>query len=275
MKDLFTLKNKIALVTGGSMGIGSMIAEGFLHFGAKVYIVSRREEILKNKQVELSKIGPCEYIQADLGTLSGVEKLVKQFGEKESKLDILVNNAGISDGGKKVDDITEEDWDSVMNLNIKTIFFTIQKFLPFLRVGCSPETPKNVINISSIDGCGKINPFYNFAYGVSKAGVTQLGKHLGDSLAWEGIQLNTISPGDFPTDLNTFARDNSDAMKKSIPAKRLGEKEHMAGAAIFLASNAGNYSVGSNIVVDGGESVRGIQRAFFAKIMPDFVDMEK
>ena len=124
MKDLFTLENKIALVTGGSMGIGSMIAEGFLHFGAKVYIVSRREEALKAKQFELSKIGPCEYIQADLSNLSGIEKLIQQFSEKESQLDILVNNAGISDGGKEVDDITEEDWDSVMNLNIKTIFFT-------------------------------------------------------------------------------------------------------------------------------------------------------
>ena len=257
------------------MGIGSMIAEGFLHFGAKVYIVSRREEILKAKQFELSKIGSCEYIQADLGTLSGIEKLVEQFSEKESQLDILVNNAGISDGRKEVDDITEEDWDSVMNLNIKTIFFMIQKFLPFLRVGCSPETPKNVINIASIDGCGKINSFYNFAYGVSKAGVIQLGKHLGDSLAWEGIQLNTISPGDFPTDLNTIARDHRDEMKKYIPGKRVGEKENLAGAAIFLASNAGNFSIGSNIVVDGGESVRGVQRDFYAKIRPGFVDLDK
>ena len=275
MKDLFTLENKTALVTGGSMGIGSMIAKGFLHFGAKVYIVSRREEILKAKQFELSKIGPCEYIQADLGTLSGIEKLVEQFSEKESQLDILVNNAGISDGRKEVDDITEEDWDSVMNLNIKTIFFMIQKFLPLLRVGCSPETPKNVINIASIDGCGKINSFYNFAYGVSKAGVIQLGKHLGDSLAWEGIQLNTISPGDFPTDLNTIARDHTDEMKKYIPGKRVGEKENLAGAAIFLASNAGNFSIGSNIVVDGGESVRGVQRDFYAKIRPGFVDLDK
>ena len=156
MKNLFTLENKTALVTGGSMGIGAMIAEGFLHFGAKVYIVSRREEALKAKQFELSKIGPCEYIQADLSNLSGIEKLVQQFSEQESQLDILVNNAGISDGGKEVDDITEEDWDSVMNLNIKTIFFMTQKFLPFLRVESSPERPKNVINSASIDGCGKI-----------------------------------------------------------------------------------------------------------------------
>ena len=151
----------------------------------------------------------------------------------------------------------------------------IQKFLPLLRVGSSPETPKNVINIASIDGCGKLNSYYNYAYGVSKAGVIQLDRNLGDRLAWEGIHLNTISPGDFPTDLNTVARDNTEDMKKVIPAKRIGQKENIAGAAIFLASMAGNFSVGSNIIIDGGESVRGIQRAFYNKIWPDIVDLEK
>ena len=162
-----------------------------------------------------------------------------------------------------------------MDLNIKAIFFMIQKFLPLLRVGASPDTPKNVINIASIDGCGKINAYYNFAYGVSKAGVIQLGRHLGDRLAWEGIQLNTISPGDFPTDLNTTARDHTDEMKKVIPAKRVGEKGNIAGAAIFLASQAGNFNIGSNIVVDGGESVRGVQRAFYAKMRPDQVFLDR
>ena len=275
MKDIFSLKGKIALVTGGSTGIGEMIAEGFLNFGAKVYIVARREQILKKTQERLSKIGICDYIVADLGSLKGVETLKKTFCEREKSLDILVNNAGISDGGKELESITEESWDSVVDLNIKIIFFMIQKFLPLLRVGSSPESPKNVINIASIDGCGKLNSYYNYAYGVSKAGVIQLGKHLGDSLAWEGIHLNTISPGDFPTDLNTVARDNTEDMKKVIPAKRIGQKENIAGAAIFLASMAGNFSVGSNIIIDGGESVRGIQRAFYNKIWPDIVDLEK
>ena len=275
MKDLFSLEGKIALVTGGSTGIGEMIAEGFLHFGAKVYIVARREEIIKKTQEKLSKIGLCEYIVADLGSVNGVETLAKIFCEREQSLDILVNNAGISDGGIEIENITEETWDSVMDLNIKIIFFMIQKFLPLLRVGSSPETPKNVINIASIDGCGKLNSYYNYAYGVSKAGVIQLDRHLGDRLAWEGIHLNTISPGDFPSDLNTVARDNTEDIKKVIPAKRVGQKENIAGAAIFLASMAGNYSVGSNIVIDGGDSVRGIQRAFYAKIRPDIVNVEK
>ena len=161
------------------------------------------------------------------------------------------------------------------DINIKAVFFMIQSFLPFLRVGAAPETPRNVINIASIDGCGKLNSAYNYAYGVSKAGVIQLDRHLGDSLAWEGIQLNTISPGDFPTDLNKTARDHTDEMKKVIPAKRIGEKDNIAGAAIFLASRAGNFNVGSNIVVDGGESVRGIQRAFYAKIWPDLVRLDR
>jgi NAD(P)-dependent dehydrogenase (short-subunit alcohol dehydrogenase family) len=275
MRDLFSLEGKIALVTGGSVGIGAMIAEGFVNFGAKVYIVARHEEILKKKQEELAKIGPCEYIASDIRTVAGIKELAKVYGEREQSLDILVNNAGISDGGRKIEDITEETWDAVLDLNMKTIFFMIQAFLPFLRVGASPETPRNVINIASIDGCGKINSFYNYAYGVTKAGVIQLGRHLGDSLAWEGIHINTISPGDFPSDLNTTARDHSDELKKVIPGKRIGEKDNIAGAAIFLASRAGNFNVGSNIVVDGGESVRGVQRAFFAKIWPDFVRLDR
>ena len=274
MKDIFSLQNKVAVVTGGSMGIGAMIAEGFLNFGAKVYLVARNAELLKAKQAEFSKLGECEVISADLKDLAGIKQFVSQFAERESRLDILVNNAGISDGGKTLDDVTESDWDRVMDLNIKSIYFLIQAFLPYLRVDCSPETPKKVINIASIDGCGKINPFYNFAYGVSKAGLIQLGKHLGDSLAWEGIYINTISPGDFPTDLNRIARDYTEEMRNYIPGKRVGEKENIAGAAIFLASDAGNYSVGSNIVVDGGESVRGIQRAFFADKMTT-VDLNK
>jgi NAD(P)-dependent dehydrogenase (short-subunit alcohol dehydrogenase family) len=275
MKDLFSLQGKTALVTGGSVGIGAMIAEGFVSFGAKVYLVARREDALRAKQRELARIGPCEYIAADLGSIAGIKALAKAYGDRERSLDILVNNAGISDGGRRLEDLTEEVWDAVLDLNLKAILFTIQAFLPFLRVGASPQTPRNVINIASIDGCGKINPFYNWAYGATKAGVIQLGKHLGDTLAWEGIHVNSISPGDFPTDLNTAARDHTDEMKQVNPGKRIGEKENIAGAAIFLASRAGTFNVGSNIVVDGGESVRGIQRAFWAKIWPDFVKLDR
>ena len=275
MKDLFSLEGKTALVTGGSVGIGAMIAHGFVTFGAKVYIVARREDALRKKRDELARIGRCEYLKADVSSASGIGKLAKAFGEREKSLDILVNNAGISDGLRKVEDVGEETWDAVMDLNIRTVFFMIQAFLPFLRIGASPETPRNVINIASIDGCGKINSAYNYAYGVSKAGVIQLGKHLGDSLAWEGIHVNTISPGDFPTDLNTAARDNLDKMKKTIPAKRIGQAENLAGAAIFLASRAGSFNVGSNIVVDGGESVRGVQRSLYAQIWPDFVRLDR
>ena len=275
MKDMFSLEGKIALVTGGSTGIGAMIAEGFVNFGAKVYIVARREEVLKKKQEELVKIGSCEYIVADVGSVAGIMALAKAYGEREQSLDTLVNNAGISDGRREIEDVTEETWDAVMDLNLKSIFFMVQAFLPFLRVGTSPETPRNVINIASIDGCGKLNSAYNYAYGASKAGVIHLGRHLGDSLAWEGIQVNTISPGDFPSDLNKTARDHTDEMKNNIPGKRIGEMENIAGMAIFLASQAGNFNVGSNLVVDGGESVRGIQRAFFAKIWPDFVRLDR
>lgn len=275
MKDLFSLEGKIALVTGGSAGIGAMIAEGFVNFGAKVYIIARGETALKQKQEELSEIGPCEYIAADVGSVAGIKQLAQVYGNREQSLDILVNNAGITDGGREIEEVTEDTWDSVMDLNLKTIFFMTQAFLPFLRKGASPDAPSNVINIASIDGCGKLNAFYNYAYGASKASVIQLGRHVGDSLAWEGVQINTISPGDFPSDLNTAARDNTDEMKQVIPAKRIGEKDNIAGAAIFLASRAGNFNVGSNLVVDGGESVRGIQRAFYATVWPDWVKLDR
>ena len=275
MKDLFSLEGKTALVTGGSTGIGAMIAEGFVNFGAKVYIVARREDVLKKKQTELAKIGSCKYIVADIGSVNGIKKLAEAYGEREQSLNILINNAGTSDGLKEIENVTEETWDRVMDLNLKSIFFMIQRFLPFLRVGASPETPSNVINIASIDGCGKINTAYNYAYGISKAGVIHLSRHLGDSLAWEGIQVNTISPGDFPSDLNKLARDHTDEVKQNIPGKRIGEKENIAGMAIFLASPAGNFNVGSNLVIDGGESVRGIQRAFFSKMWPDWVKLDR
>ncbi len=275
MKDIFSLEGKIALITGGSTGIGAMIAEGFVHHGAKVYLVARREDVLKKKQQELSEIGECECITADVSSVEGIKALAAAYGEKEQSLNILVNNAGISDGRREIEEVTEEVWDGVMDLNLKAIFFMIQSFLPFLRVGASPETPTNVINIASIDGCGKLNSAYNYAYGASKAAVIQLGRHLGDSLAWEGVHINTISPGDFPTDLNKAARDRTDDMKRVIPAKRVGQKENLAGAAIFLASEAGRFNVGSNIIVDGGESVRGIQRSFYATVWPEFVKLDR
>jgi len=275
MKDLFSLEGKIALVTGGSSGIGAMIAEGFINFGAKVYIVARGETALKQKQEELANIGSCEFIAADVSSVAGIKELVQTYGEREQTLDVLVNNAGISDGGQEIEEVTEANWDAVMDLNLKTLFFMIQSFLPFLRVEVSPDTPSKVINIASIDGCGKLNAYYNYAYGASKASAIQLGRHMGDSLAWEGIQVNSISPGDFPSDLNTTARDHTDEIKQVIPAKRIGQKDNIAGAAIFLASRAGNFNVGSNLVVDGGESVRGIQRAFYSTIWPDVVKLDR
>lgn len=275
MDDLFSLDGRTALVTGGSRGIGAMIAEGLLSFGATVYLVARDVEALQRQQERLAPSGDCRYLVADIASVAGIEALADAYGAKERSLDILVNNAGVSDGGREIEDVTEEVWDDVMDINIKSVFFMIRAFLPYLREGASPETPAKVINIASIDGCGKINPWYNFAYGVSKAGLIHLSRHVGDSLAWEGIQVNTISPGDYPTDMNTTARDHTDEMRSVIPAKRVGQKENIAGAAVFLASRAGDFNVGSNLVVDGGESVRGIQRSFYATIWPGFVDLDR
>ena len=256
MKNLFSIEGKTALVTGGSRGIGEMIAAGFLANGAKVYISSRKADTCNETAQRLQKDygGECISLPADLSNLEGINALVDELPEES--LDILVNNAGAS-WGEPIDDYSEKGWDKVMDTNVKGVFLT-QKLLPMLRSSGTPEDPSRVINIGSIDGI-KTGLFDAFSYGPSKAALHHLTRVLAASLIKDNIIVNAIAPGPFPTwMLSTGVGGGGDldidwtAVGKSNPRGRVGTAEDIAGLAIFLCSRAGAYTVGETITCDGG-----------------------
>ena len=249
MSTLFSLTGRIALVTGGSRGIGRMIAAGFLAQGAKVYISSRKAADCDATAKELSTLGECISIPADVSSADGVAALAKALAAHESKLDILVNNAGAA-WGESFDTFPEKGWDKVVDLNLKTPFFLTQALIGLLRAAAKVQ-PAKVINIASIDGIS-INPQETYSYAASKAGLIQLTRRMALRLAQDNIVVSAIAPGAFASDMNRFARDHAEETAKHIPAGRIGRDEDMAGAAIYLASRAGDYVMGSTLVVDGG-----------------------
>ena len=248
--ELFSLAGRIALVTGGSRGIGRMIAEGFLAQGAKrVYISARKAEACKATAAELSKLGECISIPADVSTVEGARALAAEIAKREPHLDILVNNAGAA-WAAPFDEFPESGWDKVVDLNLKAPFFLTQALAPQLRAAAKSR-PAKVINIASIDGIS-VNPWETYSYAGSKAGLIHLTKRMSLRLIRDNIVVSAIAPGAFRSDMNKDARDNTDAVAKRVPAGRVGEDEDMAGAAIYLASRAGDYVVGETLVVDGG-----------------------
>lgn len=249
MTDLFTLQGRTAFVTGGSRGIGRMIAAGFLAQGAKVYISSRKAADCDATAKELSAHGECISLPADVSTLEGVNALVEAFGARESALDILVNNAGAA-WGESFDTFPEKGWDKVVDLNLKTPSFLTQALFKLLRAAAATR-PAKVINIASIDGIS-INPQETYSYAASKAGLIQLTRRMALRLAQDNIVVSAIAPGAFASEMNRVARDHAEETAKRIPAGRIGRDEDMAGAAIYLASRAGDYVMGSTLVVDGG-----------------------
>lgn len=254
MNSLFSLSGRVALVTGGSRGIGRMIAEGLLRQGARVYITARKAEACDATAAELSEIGHCVSLPADVSTLAGIEALLTAFKEHESSLDILVNNAGAA-WGAPFDEFPESGWDKVMDLNVKAPFFLTQAAKELLLAGRerSGELAK-VINIASIDGLS-LNPMETYSYHASKAGVIHLTARMAVRLAPEGIIVSAIAPGAFASTMNKDARDHADEIAQSIPSGRIGRSDDMAGAAVYLASRAGDYVVGSTLVVDGGVNI--------------------
>ena len=199
MENLFNLKGKIALVTGGSRGIGAMIAEGFVRNGVKTYISSRKSDPCDKKAKELSKYGECISIPADLTDMNEMDKLVTKIKDKETKLNILVNNAGAA-WGASFDDFPEIGWDKVMDTNVKSIFFLTQKLVDILETSASKSDPSRIINIGSIDGLG-IPRAETYSYPASKAAVHQLTKVLANRLANRNINVNAIAPGPFQSNM--------------------------------------------------------------------------
>ena len=249
LKNLFSLEGRVALVTGGSRGIGEMIAEGFLMHGAKVYISSRKADACDQTAAELSAEGPCVSLPADVSTLEGARALVKAYAARESKLDILVNNAGAA-WGAPFDEFPEKGWDKVVDLNLKMPFFLTQAFAGLLRKSAE-GAPAKVINIASIDGIS-VNMQETYSYAASKAGLIHLTRRMALRLIKDNIVVSAIAPGAFASEMNKDARDRAAEVVKRIPAGRIGRDEDMAGAAIYLASRAGDYVVGETLVVDGG-----------------------
>ena len=247
--ELFSLKGRSALITGGSRGIGRMIAEGFLRAGARVYISARKADACVATADELSVIGPCVSLPADVSTQGGVQQLVASYQQHEQSLDILVNNAGAA-WGAPYEDFPESGWDKVVDLNLKAPFFLTQALTPLLKRAATDHLAK-VIHIASIDGVS-VNPQETYSYAASKAGLIHLTRRMALKLAPERIAVSAIAPGAFASTMNKDARDRGDEIAKRIPLGRIGTPEDMAGAAIFLASRAGDYVVGSTLIVDGG-----------------------
>lgn len=256
---LFSLQGKVALVTGGSRGIGRMIASGFLAAGAaRVYITARKAAEVEATAVELGE--RCIALPGDIATIAGIEALAAELSAREERLDILVNNAGVA-WGAPFDSFPEDGWDKVMDLNVKTPFFLTQKLHGLLLAAASDERPAKVIMIASIDGM-RANPWETYPYQASKAALIHLTRRMAARLAGERIAVTGIAPGMFASKMNRAAAHAGDKVAGLIPIGRVGADEDMAGAAIFLASRAGDYVVGETLVVDGGWVNAALPRDF-------------
>ena len=251
MKNLFDVSGKVALVTGGSRGIGEMIAEGFVANGVKTYISSRKAEACDATAARLSGQGECISIPADLSTAKGIAALAGEIKSHEDQLDILVNNAGAT-WGAAIEEFPESAWDKVMDINVKGPFFLTQALLPLLEKSATPEDPARVIMVGSVDGLN-VNKLPTFSYGPSKAAVHHLARMLASHLAGRNITSNAIAPGPFPSKMMAHTLENfGEQVRAGVPLKRIGKPADMAGAAIYLSSKASSYVTGIIIPVDGG-----------------------
>ena len=254
-ESMFSIRDKIALVTGGSRGIGLMIARGYVEAGATVYITSRTVEVCDAVAEELSAVGRCISLPTDLSTMEGVRNLCRQLAEREEKIHILVNNAGAA-WGEPIETFPEEGFDKVTDLNLKSLFFLTRDLLPMLEKAASPEDPARVINIGSIDGL-RVPFVENFSYAAAKAAVHHLTRMLAVHLGGRKITVNAVAPGFFPSKMTQFLLENyREKFEEACPLGRIGEPADMAGIAVFLASRAASYINGAVIPVDGGHSLK-------------------
>jgi NAD(P)-dependent dehydrogenase (short-subunit alcohol dehydrogenase family) len=251
MTSLFDISGKTALVTGGSRGIGLMIARGFVEAGAKVYISSRKAEVCDQVAAELSKIGTCISRPADLSGPAECIRLAGEIAAVEPKLHILVNNAGAT-WGAPLAEYPADAFDKVLDLNVKAPFFLTQALLPLIEAAATADDPARIINIGSIDAI-QVPLLETYAYSSSKAAVHQLTRHLARQLGRKHITVNAVAPGPFESKMMAATlRDFGDSIAKSSPLGRIGRPDDMAGVAIYLSSRAGAYVTGAVIPVDGG-----------------------
>lgn len=254
MKNLFSVEGKVALVTGGSRGIGLMIARGFVENGVKTYISSRKADVCDRVAAELSEHGTCISLPADLSSQAEVERLAGELSAQEDKLHILVNNAGAA-WGAPFDEFPEAGWDKVMDLNVKAMFFLTQAVMGCLEAAATADDPARVINIGSIDGIG-MPRLETYSYPASKAAVHQLTRVLAHRLAKRNINVNAVAPGPFESQMMAHTLETQgDAIKASVPRGRIGRPEDMAGVALYLSSMASAYVTGVIIPVDGGSLI--------------------
>jgi NAD(P)-dependent dehydrogenase (short-subunit alcohol dehydrogenase family) len=250
MNELFSIAGKTAVVTGGSRGIGLMIARGFVEAGARVIISSRKADVCDEVAAELSKVGECEAIPADLSSEAECRRLAEAVASRLSSLDILVNNAGAT-WGAPLDQFDEAAWERVLALNVKGVYHLTKFLVPLLEAAGSADQPARVINIGSIDGI-KVPLLETYSYSASKAAVHMLTRHLAKQLA-PAITVNAIAPGPFESKMMAATLDAfGEQIAAAAPLKRIGRPDDMAGAAIFLASRAGAYVTGAVVPVDGG-----------------------
>jgi NAD(P)-dependent dehydrogenase (short-subunit alcohol dehydrogenase family) len=248
---LFGLSGKTAVVTGGSRGIGLMMARGLLEAGARVYISSRKADACAAAVLELSRYGTVAAIPADLSTEEECLRLAREIGEREQSLHVLVNNAGAT-WGAPLEDFPAAAWDKIVDLNLKAPFFLTRAFLPLLEAAGTPDDPARVINVGSIDGL-HVSSLPTYSYAASKAGLHHLTRVLARELGPRQITVNAVAPGPFESKMMAATlKSSGDAIAAAAPLRRIGRPDDMAGVAVYLSSRAGAYVTGAVIPVDGG-----------------------
>ena len=250
---LFSVRGRTALVTGGSRGIGLMVARGLVEAGAEVVISSRKADACERAAAELSELGTCVAIPADLSSAEGARALAAATAERLPRLDLLVNNAGAT-WGAPLEEFPESGWDKILSTNVEGIFHLTVALLAPLRAAAAADGPARVINVGSIDGL-RVPSLENYSYSASKAAVHMLTRHLAKRLAGEQITVNAIAPGPFESKMTAFMLDDPGArelVEQTVPLGRIGAPEDVVGTTLFLASRAGAYLTGTVIPLDGG-----------------------